>query len=140
MVLSELLADLTNRQKTAQVLVVEPDLLQRVGPIMIESVAKEGNEKAVVLMGKAAMKSPVDEIFSQIVEDLERGKHTSRVFSAGVHKSEKDGKYEVSIDGSILQSGIETEQEGRLFVRGYVVGFEMGASGKGLNAADSSGV
>ena len=140
MKLSELLADLNNRPQTAQVLVVEPDLLQSAGPIMVESVAKEGNGKVVMLMGKSAMRRPVDEFFSRMVEDLERGKPT-RVFKATVHESDKkDGEYSVSIDGKTMQDGFETIHEAKLFARGFVLGFEMGASGKGLNAADLPGL
>jgi hypothetical protein len=137
--LSELLIDLNNRPGTAQVLVVEPDLLQGSGPLTIESVAKESNESVVMLTAKAAMRRPLDVVFSRMVEDMERGKPT-RVFKASVQKSdEKDGKYQVAIDGRIMQSGIETENEAKLFVCGFALGFEMGASGKGLNAADQSG-
>jgi hypothetical protein len=140
MKLSELLADLNNRPQTAQVLVLEPDLLQSVGLIMIESVAREGNGKVVMLMGKSAMRRPVDEFFSRMVEDVERGKPT-RVFKATVHESDKnDGEYSVSIDGQTMQDGFETIHEATLFARGFVLGFEMGASGKGHNAANLPGL
>ena len=34
-----------------------------------------------------------------------------------------------------MQSDFETEHEAKLFVGGFVLGFEMGAGGKGLDAS-----
>lgn len=59
MKISELLADLNSRPQTAQVLVVEPNLVQSIGPLTIESVVQEGNEKVVMLMGKSATRRPL---------------------------------------------------------------------------------
>jgi hypothetical protein len=137
MKLSELLTDLNTRPESAQVLVVELDLVNDVGPILIESIAG-GNEKSVILMGKAVKKNPVHEFLSRMVEDTERGKPT-KVFNTSIRKSERDGKYEVTIDGKTIQSAIDTAQEAKQFARGFVLGFEMGSSGNGLNAADQSG-
>jgi hypothetical protein len=138
MKVSELLADLNNRPQTGQVLMVETDVTVGPGNIFtIESIAG-GNEKSVILMGKSVTRKPLDEMFSNLIKDREQGRWT-RIFKAEIHKSEKDGKYEVSINGRIMQSGFETVEEAKLFARGFAFGFELGSAGKGLNPADLSG-
>ena len=126
---SDFLTDFTNRPKTAQVFAVEKDATFGQGQVfMVESIEKS-NENVVMLMCKSTIRRPIDEIFSHMVENLERGKPT-KTFKATIHKSEKDGKYFFNVDGVTMQSDFETEHEAKLFVRGYVLGFEMGSAGK----------
>ena len=102
----------------------------------IESIEENNeNNPVVFLMCNPTVRRPVDEIFSRMVEAVERGRPT-KVFKAEIQKSKKDDKYQVSIDGVVVQSDFETEHEAQLFLRGFVLGFEMGSAGKGLNAAD----
>ena len=140
MKVSELLTDLINRSQLAQVLMVEKDVVVNPGNVfMIDSVVKERDDKVVILMGKRITPTPLEEFFSGLVEDRERGKPT-KVFKTAIHKSEKSDGYQVSIDGRILQTGFGAVEEAKLFVRGFVLGFEMGKSEKGLNAADLPGL
>jgi hypothetical protein len=81
-------------------------------------------------MCKRMTPTPLEEFFSGMVEDREEGKPT-RVFKTTIGRSEKgDGKYQVTIDGVVVQSNFESEHEATLFVRGFVLGFEMGSAKK----------
>ena len=129
----ELTAVLNNRSQTAQVLVMEKDVV--VGPsnvFAIDSVVEESNDKVVMLMGKRITPTPLESFLGHLVEERELGKPT-RASKATIHKV-NDGKYQVGVDGAVVQSGIDTEHEAKLFVRGYVLGFKMGSAGKGLDA------
>jgi hypothetical protein len=125
----ELLARLSDRSPTARVLVVEKDVA--VGPsnvFAIDSVVEESNEGAVLLMGKRITPTPLESFFTGLVEKREQGTPT-KPFKTTIHTSD-DGKYGVSVDGAVVQAGLEIEHEAKLFVRGFVLGFEMGSAGK----------
>jgi len=138
MTVSEILADLNGRPHTAQVIMHDADGMGHV--YVIESVLKEGNERVVFLVGKEITKRhPLEAHFAALVEEIEQGK-SRNPHKAEFHKSEKDGTYQVTIDGTAVRTGIGSEAEAKGFAVGYVFGFEMGSAGKGLNAADLSGV
>jgi hypothetical protein len=132
MKVSELLADLTNRPQNAQIHLIEKDF--EVGPgnlFVIESAVKEDCDGVVILMCKSVTRKPIDMAFSRMLEDLERGKPT-RVFKTTISESVLNpGKYEACIDGRSLGL-FNTMEETKLFLRGFVLGSEMGTSGKGL--------
>jgi hypothetical protein len=114
MKVSELLADLKNRADQAQVIVIESDAVDKI--LTIESVVKESNEKAVVLMGKSGKNRTFDEA-------LVRGsneRHSIKILESG-------DQFQVSIDGSTLLPRFETPKDAKLFVQGYTVGFSVGS-------------
>jgi hypothetical protein len=133
MKVSDLVADLNNRSQNAQVMIVEPYACPD-NILTIESVIKEDNEKIVMLIGKSALRKPM-ETFPGI---LLRGR-SDRVFKASICKSdEKDGKFQVSVDGVILQSDFETEHEAKICVRGFVLGFNAGSGSISTDTTDFS--
>jgi hypothetical protein len=95
---------------------------------------KEGNERAVMLLGKSVRKKhPLEALFRSRVEAMEGGegrwKRTGTKHEATFDKAE-DGKYQVSIDGTAVIKGIETAQEAKSFAKGFVLGLEVGKSEK----------
>jgi hypothetical protein len=129
--LGELLSGLSNRPPTAQVLVIETDFTVGPGEVFtIESVMKEGSENVVMPTGKSVTRWPLDEAMGRMIEKLERGEPT-RVFKASIQKSgTNDGKYQVAVDGRVLQSDFETEHEARIFVNGFVMGPNWDRAGR----------
>lgn len=126
----ELLADLTNRHQDAQLLVIESNAADHI--LTIESIVREGNEKAVVLMGKS-VRSPFEGFSGGILaEALAQGK-SNRVFKIQVYESEP-GKYQASVDGVTLKQPFDSEHEARMYLRGFVFGFTTGSGSAEANA------
>jgi hypothetical protein len=131
MELSELLADLYSRPQTAHVIAIDNEGSSII--LMIESVPKDANENAVVLMGTPVRKKhPLEAFFRSQVEAIEGGdkrwKSTAK-HQATFEKAE-DGKYQVNIDGTVVIKGIETAPEAKSFASGFVFGLEVGKSEK----------
>ena len=64
--------------------------------------------------------------------------HNSPRSLTAIQKSERDGEYQVSIEGAIIQTGFETEHEAKCFARGFVLGSEARTGDKGFDAASDT--
>ena len=139
MKVSELLADLTTCPQGAQLVLLETDVIVGPGSIFTIDSILGGNENSVTLMGKSLTRKPVDVFFSSLVADLERGKPTKTYKAAICESSVLPGKYEVTFQGSHLQGNFDTEEEAKLFMRGVVLGFEMGSTKRSGASNDAPG-
>jgi hypothetical protein len=125
---SELVAGLGGHSQNAQVIVVETNSPSD-NVLSLESVG-EGNEKSVLLHGQSLIRKPLETLPAILLQG-----RSDRVFKVAITKpDEKGGKYQVAIDGTVLQFDFETEQEAKMFVKGYVLGFETGSGDKKFDA------
>ena len=123
MKVSEVVAELTGHQPDGHVVVSEVDSMNT---FMVESVTKEEG-KLPLLMVRQIGRNP----YGRFPETLFQQAFSSKGnrYKAEIGKSPMDGKYRVTVDGRpVLQVGFETQAEAKVFLQGFVVGFESGAA------------
>lgn len=122
---SEVVAELTGHQPDGHVVVSEinavPDNL-----FVVESVMKEEG-KLPLLMARAIGRNPYGRFPETLFQQAFASKRNR--YKAEIGKSPMDGKYQVTVDDRpVLDGGFETESEAKVFLLGFVMGFESGAA------------
>jgi len=123
MKVSEVVAELTGHQPDGHVVVSEIDSMNM---FVVESVIKEEG-KLPVLNARPIGRNPYGRFPETLFQQAFASKRNT--YKAEIGKSPMDGKYRITVDGSpVLQEGFETESEAKVFLRGFVIGFESGAA------------
>jgi hypothetical protein len=121
MKVSELLADLKDHRQDAPVLVIENDAILPENMLTIESIIKEENT-VVLLKVRSINRNPS----GTLVEALIRG--SGKVLNMKIYESvERPGKFQISIDGTVLQQHFESQDDAKLFIQGFTFGFSAGS-------------
>jgi hypothetical protein len=111
---AELAADLRNRPQDAELIIVDPETAPG-HVLMIDSVVKEDKKTTVVLIARSTRPT-------SFPGEMPPSSKPHRV----VISKSNDGKYQATVDGRPLMSNCETENDAKIFVRGYVLGCETG--------------
>jgi hypothetical protein len=123
MKVSEVVAELIGHQPDGHVVVSEVDSMNM---FMVESVMKEEG-KLPLLMVRPVGRNPYGRFPETLFQQAFASKRNT--YEAEIEKSPMDGKYRITVDGRpVLQAGFETEPEAKVFLRGFVLGFESGAA------------
>jgi hypothetical protein len=123
MKVSEVVAELTGHQPDGHVVVSEIDSMNM---FMVESVMKEEG-KLPLLMVRPIGRNPYGKFPETLFQQAFSSKRNR--YNAEIGKSPMDGKYRITVDGRpVLHGGFETESEAKVFLQGFVMGFESGVA------------